>query len=269
MEVEMKNKRIFFIGGSIIMAILILFNKEIRSIIPVSIGSVAPIPIDVEANSSETRAVKEGSPSIPVTAQKPKPAPTPAPTPTPTPAPTPTPTPTPTPVPVPVPVPAPAPVDNIKPSKVQNKLFNYLSEEGNRQKVMKRALQLNNGQYVNACVYFMAESLRQNGVDIPNATCNTTGLIAQLKDRGWTRGSDYKNLRPGDICFTMDMNNGNGAPAHTYVFMGWVSPDNYDYAMICDNQADRYGNVYHKRNIAKIEVYNGEEKEPFRFFMRK
>ncbi|HUX47295.1 MAG TPA: hypothetical protein VMV58_04715 [Desulfosporosinus sp.] len=67
----------------------------------------------------------------------------------------------------------------------------------------------------------------------------------------------------------MDKNNGNGAPAHTYFFMAWVSLDNYDYAMVCDNQVDRYGTVYHKRNIPIIGTYNGEEKEPFQFFMRK
>lgn len=162
------------------------------------------------------------------------------------------------------------PVDKLDSSKsiLQNKRFNYLSVEGNRQNVMKRALQLNNGQYRNACVYFVAEALRQNGVDIPVSTCNTAGLIAQFKNRGWTRSSDYKKLLPGDICFSMDNNNAIGVPAHTYVFMAWASPDNYDYAMVCDNQADRYGTIYHKRNIVKIEVYKGEEKEPFQFFMR-
>lgn len=151
----------------------------------------------------------------------------------------------------------------------QSELYNYLSIEGNRQIVIKRALQLNNGHYTNACVYFVAEALRRNGVDTPDATCNTLGLIAQLEDKGWTRSLDYKSLRPGDICFTTDQNHGQGAPAHTYVFMSWISPDNYDYAMICDNQVDRYGTSYHKRNIAELDVYKGEEKEPFHFFMRK
>lgn len=60
----------------------------------------------------------------------------------------------------------------------QSKLFNYLSVEENRQKILKNALELNNGQYVNACVYFVPDALRQNGVDIPSSTCNTTGLIS-------------------------------------------------------------------------------------------
>lgn len=153
--------------------------------------------------------------------------------------------------------------------KEHNRLFDYLSEEANREVVIQRALQLNYGQHTNACVYFVAEALRRNGVNTPDATCNTIGLIAQLEDKGWTRSTDYKSLRPGDICFTMDQNHGKGAPAHSYVFMSWVSPDNYDYAMICDNQADRYGAVYHKRNIVNLDVYKGEEKEPFHFFMRK
>ena len=37
----MNNKRIAFIGGSIIIATVLLFNKEIRSMIPVSTGNVA------------------------------------------------------------------------------------------------------------------------------------------------------------------------------------------------------------------------------------
>ncbi|AFM43040.1 Bacteriophage peptidoglycan hydrolase [Desulfosporosinus acidiphilus SJ4] len=152
---------------------------------------------------------------------------------------------------------------------LNKKLYDYLSKEANRQKVIKRALQLNNGQYRNACVYFVAEALRQNGVKLPDTTCNTRGLINQLEHRGWTRSSAYKNLQPGDICFTMDQNNCSlGDPAHSYIFMGWVLPNNYDYAYVCDNQADRYGKIYHERNVAKLDIYNGEEKEPFRFLMR-
>jgi hypothetical protein len=161
--------------------------------------------------------------------------------------------------------------DTAKPLETfsQSKLFNYLSIEKNRQTVLQKALALNNGQYVNACVFFVSEALRKNSVNIPNTTCNTTQLVSQLKGRGWTRSTDYKDLHPGDICFTTDKNGGDGAPTHTYIFMCWVSPNSYDYAMICDNQADRYGAVYHKRNITKKDVYKGEQKEAFQFFMRK
>ncbi|KLU66404.1 hypothetical protein DEAC_c18030 [Desulfosporosinus acididurans] len=76
---------------------------------------------------------------------------------------------------------------------LNKKLYDYLSKEANRQKVMKRALKLNNGQYRNACVYFVAEALRQNGVKLPDTTCNTRGLINQLELRGWARSSTYKN----------------------------------------------------------------------------
>jgi hypothetical protein len=32
--------------------------------------------------------------------------------------------------------------------------------------------------------------------------------------------------------------------------MKWVDPGSFDYAYICDNQGNEYGNnVYHKRNI--------------------
>ena len=216
---------------------MIIFNKEIRNLIPLSPGSVAQnskMPVGVGGvKSLITSTNKIDSPPIPATVPNPKPV-------------------------------VQLPVDDINALKEfsQNKFFNYLSLESNRQNVLKKALPLNNRHYVNACVYFMAEALRQTGVVIPNTTCNTTELISQLKNKGWTRNSDYKNLRPGDICFTMDNNHGNGAPAHTYVFMGWISPNNYDYAMVCDNQADRYGTVYHKRNLMYTMV---KKKKLFNF----
>lgn len=151
----------------------------------------------------------------------------------------------------------------------QNNIYVFLSSEENRKKVMKRALQLNNGQYVNACVYFAAEVLRQNGVFIPDNVSRTTELITQLKNKGWVEYQDCRQLQPGDICFTTDIYGGSGPPSHTYVFTNWVSPGNYDYAMVCDNQEDRYGTIYHIRNIARPDVYNGEKKEAFRFFLRK
>ena len=131
---------------------------------------------------------------------------------------------------------------------------------------MKKALQLNNGKYVNTCVYFISE-IRQNGVDILNVTCNTTELIAQLNVKGWTRSLDYKNPCPGDICFIADKNNGNNAPSHIYVFMAWLSRDNYNYAMVCDNQANRYESIYHKRNIVKSRYITGIKKEEFSYFI--
>lgn len=151
----------------------------------------------------------------------------------------------------------------------QNNIYLYLSSEENRKKVMKRALQLNNGQYVNACVYFAAEVLRQNRVFIPDTVSRTMELTAQLKNKGWVEYKDYRQLQPGDICFTTDIYGGSGSPSHTYVFMNWISPGNYNYAMVCDNQEDRYGTIYHVRNIAKPDVYNGEKKEAFGFFLRK
>lgn len=151
----------------------------------------------------------------------------------------------------------------------KNSIYVYLSSEENRKKVMKMALQLNNGQYVNACVYFAAEVLRQNGVFIPGTVSRTMELTAQLKNKGWVEHQDYRQLQPGDICFTTDIYGGSGPPSHTYVFMNWVSPGDYSYAMVCDNQEDRYGTIYHVRNIARPDVYNGEKKEAFRFFLRK
>lgn len=148
-------------------------------------------------------------------------------------------------------------------------IFAYLQEESNRQKALDNALQLNDGQHNNACVYFISAVLRLNNTDIPLDICDTSGLVSQLKGRGWQTYFDYRELRLGDICFTMNSSDRSGTPSHTYVFMGWLAPDSYDFAMVCDNQADRYGAVYHQRNIAIIAIHKGEKKEAFQFFLRK
>ena len=79
----------------------------------------------------------------------------------------------------------------------------------------------------------------------------------------------YKNIRKGDVVFTTDAKlDPNGRPTHTYIFMGWVDPGNYDYAWIVDNQARYYNNqVLHKRNFIIVDAVDGDQREPFSFYM--
>ena len=130
-------------------------------------------------------------------------------------------------------------------SELQKNLYSYLSDEDNRNSVLNRAIELHGGNTSNNCVYFASEALRRAGLtDLPEEVCNTVQFTSQLLQRGWTKCKDLAQLRPGDICFTT-----NG-PSHTYTFMEWCHPESYDYAYICDNQANEYGgNVYHKRNV--------------------
>ncbi|MDP4178697.1 MAG: hypothetical protein Q8900_10200 [Bacillota bacterium] len=161
--------------------------------------------------------------------------------------------------------------NNISSSELNNKIYNYLQIKSNRLKVYEDASKLNNNSTKNACVYFLSEVLRNNNINVPNSVCNTSQLISFLNTNGWKKNTNYKDLKPGNICFTTDeKGNMNGVPSHTYVFMGWVKKGSYDYAYICDNQAKDYeGKIYHIRNIKISVSANGFKKDAFSFFMEK
>jgi len=159
---------------------------------------------------------------------------------------------------------------NVKNLYSQEKVYNYLKNEKNQKTVLSAAVDLNSGNSENACVYFLSEVLRKNNLVVPKEVCNTGQLISYLEKSGWEKDANYKELSVGDICFTTDANGDKkGTPSHTYIFMGWVKEDNYEYAYICDNQAKNYKNkVYHIRNIKGIDKVNGYTKEAFSFFMK-
>ena len=150
-------------------------------------------------------------------------------------------------------------------------IYTHLNSSATRIKVYNSAIALNNGDSANACVYFISEVLRQTGFNLPKSICNTAELISLIKKGGLKIINDYKQLKPGDICFTTDSNlNASGIPSHTYVFMGWVKKGKYDFAYICDNQAKDYNNkIYHVRNISINYKIGDKSKDPFSFFVRK
>jgi len=150
-------------------------------------------------------------------------------------------------------------------------VYSFLEDKGNRIDVYGRAIALNKGSSENTCVYFIAEVLRRNNFVVPTETSNTEQIISLLTEKGFKQRKDYENLMPGDICFTTDANGKQGGfPTHTYIFMKWVKEGNYDYAYICDNQAKDYeGKIYHIRNINVKAKANGFDKDAFAFFMKK
>ncbi|MBF7095529.1 InlB B-repeat-containing protein [Alkalibacter mobilis] len=152
---------------------------------------------------------------------------------------------------------------------VGNQLYNYLSSLSNRNSVSSSAIRLNNGYASNACVYFASEALRRVGVPVSKTMNNIDRFLPYLTANGWVKERDYTKLKKGDICFTTDSNDDkNGRPTHTYIFMGWVVEGDYNYAYICDNQAQYYDNqVLHVRNFLNRDEHAGSEKEPFSFFM--
>ena len=152
----------------------------------------------------------------------------------------------------------------------REQLYQYMLEKGNQTEVFHSATELNGGETLNTCVYFVSEALRENDIPIPEGTCNTSQLISVLEKKHWRKNRDYKELKPGNIVFTTDAaGNKDGKPTHTYIFMEWVDEGDYDYAYICDNQINDYdGQAYHIRNIRKPDTVNRAVKEAFSFFMR-
>lgn len=156
-------------------------------------------------------------------------------------------------------------------TNLRENIYDSMTRKDNRVKAYNKAMALNNGSATNSCVYFLSEVLRMNGEKIADNVCNTSQILDIMKNEGFKKERDYKKLKSGDIVFTTDeWLNPYGVPTHTYIFMGWQKEGQYDYAYICDNQANDYdGNVYHLRNISKLDNKDGNTKEPFSFFMYK
>lgn len=149
------------------------------------------------------------------------------------------------------------------------RLYNYLSVKKNRDSVGNRANELHGGTMHNSCVYYASEALRRVGVRIPDSMSLIPKFIAELKRQGFKTSYNLKDLKPGDICFTTDVNGVfGGRPTHTYIFMGWKSPG---VAWIADNQIYDYGDVYHARSIDFHYLNNQKDKakEATAFFMYK
>ncbi|MBP2033507.1 hypothetical protein J2Z42_002210 [Clostridium algifaecis] len=140
-------------------------------------------------------------------------------------------------------------------------LYNYLMNYNNRQDVLQRAIQLHGGDTSNNCAYYASEALRRVNVNVPTYTANTNQLTSTLQNLGWKISTDLSYLLPGDICFTVSYGSG---PTHTYTFMKWLDPKNYNYAYVCDNQGNEYNNdALHTRPIE----YGSETKDPISYFM--
>ncbi|KGM94702.1 hypothetical protein Z968_11235 [Clostridium novyi A str. 4552] len=160
----------------------------------------------------------------------------------------------------------PVPVDaNLTPAnEINAKIFNYLKVVNNRFSSYNKAKKLNNNNDKGLASIYVAQILRDTGYNISDSIINTAGLVNQLKKDGWKPITDYKQLRKGDICFTTS-DKPNGSPAHTYIFITWVTKGKTDFAWVIDSQVSDYKNVYHKRNIDCTT----SKKEKFAFFMRK
>ena len=130
-------------------------------------------------------------------------------------------------------------------SYTQYKLFNYMSNEANRESVHYAAIDLHGGETTNNCVYFTSEALRRAGVKIPLYVAYTYQLERELLSRGWIKSTNTSDLRPGDVVFS--------GYKHSFTFMNWY--DN-DYAYIVDNQKKYFDSVLHKRLVSVDDPVN-------------
>ena len=130
-------------------------------------------------------------------------------------------------------------------SYTQYKLFNYMSNEDNRESVHYAAIDLHGGETTNNCVYFTSEALRRAGVKIPLYVANTYQLDRELLSRGWIKSTNTSDLRPGDVVFS--------GYKHSFTFMNWYDKD---YAYIVDNQKKYFDSVLHKRLVSVDDPIN-------------
>ena len=141
-------------------------------------------------------------------------------------------------------------------SYTQYKLFNYMSNEYNRESVHYAAIDLHDGEKTNNCVYFTSEALRRAGVKIPLYVANTYQLERELLSRGWIRSTNTSDLRPGDVVFS--------GYKHSFTFMNWYDDD---YAYIVDNQKKYFDSVLHRRLVSVDDPVNGTIRATHFFYL--
>ncbi|XZM27802.1 cell wall-binding protein [Clostridium perfringens] len=141
-------------------------------------------------------------------------------------------------------------------SYTQYKLFNYMSNEDNRESVHYAAIDLHGGETTNNCVYFTSEALRIAGVKIPLYVANTYQLERELLSRGWIRSTNTSDLRPGDVVFS--------GYKHSFTFMNWYDDD---YAYIVDNQKKYFDSVLHRRLVSVDDPVNGTIRATHFFYL--
>ena len=168
--------------------------------------------------------------------------------------------------------PKPAPTSTPTPSTTVDagaRLFNFYSQKKNYDAVCAGAKKFYPSFPSNGCVAAMSEALRQSGVaNIPHANDDngenfslvTLPFSNWLKYRlGWQLITDAKELKSGDVVFTIDAPRFPGYPAHTYMFHSWVDKTN-GIGRVVDNQ-----DFTHERNIFGYGTYNFS---PFKYAFR-
>lgn len=139
---------------------------------------------------------------------------------------------------------------DVNQTQLSYNISNYLNSNDNINSVLTRAIQLHDGNTSNNCVFFSSEVLRRLGYNVPIYMANTATYVPYLFNRGWKAYYSVDELAVGDICFTV--NDSSGHPTHTFVFMGWVNPNNHNMAYVVDNQS----HYIHIRSMVQTSDYD-------------
>ena len=149
----------------------------------------------------------------------------------------------------------------------RGKLLSFYTDPQNYKKVHTQVMGWF-GTTSNACVAFMSTALRNAGLPVPrslnskgyNISTWTAALSEYLEFTvGWSRVTTLRDLSPGDIVFTLDIDGSRGTPAHVFLFVEWID-DASSWARVVDNQG-----FLHKRNLSS---YNGGNFTPFQYALR-
>jgi hypothetical protein len=116
----------------------------------------------------------------------------------------------------------------------------------------------------NGCVAFLSTALRMIGVPVPRSGEQGTDPLISLRtgpfaaflqrEQGWTRVGSARDLKPGDVVFTVGEN-----PTHVFLFVRWHEP-RPSVAIVVDNQG-----FLIERNIdARVSPF----KDLFQFALR-
>lgn len=126
---------------------------------------------------------------------------------------------------------------------VAGKLLSFYSNPTNYKSVYSQVMSWF-GTTQNGCVAFISTALRNVGVPVPkalngkgyNISTWTAALSEYLEQNlGWRRVSNLRDLAPGDVAFTLDLDGSRGIPAHVFMFVGWID-DTSSLARVIDNQ---------------------------------
>ena len=149
-------------------------------------------------------------------------------------------------------------------SSFSDKVYEYLTSEDNREKMLELSISQNNNKNTGMNLIFLSNILNENGVNLSKNIINNAAFKEELEKNGFKKYTNPNELKEGDIVFTIDGKDTPGVPTHVYIFMGW-SDTTKRVGYVVDGQVSIYNKTYHKRAI----TVQAPTTDKMQFFMRK